>query len=281
MTGDVQGESMLRPRWRRVRRLLLASLATLPSVLLTMCVVFLVLTALGQDGFPWWTVVPVLGAAAPMAAVLWWLRRRGVLEPSAWLASALLTAGGQILLGVIPGFGIAVNSSSGAGKAMAGVLFALSWAVAATSCLSAHRAHRVLLTPLVPELGATALRIPLAARFAITTPALISARVEIGSDGIEWSARHHRGRSAGPRVDAAIPFSQLRHVTPVMLPSEPALRPWLTLADGNVLYAQPGPAVLLATSAGEWMIPVHDAGLFAALVNRRRAWWDQRQTRRG
>jgi hypothetical protein len=81
------------------------------------------LTALGQDGFAWWAAVPIVGAAAPVAAVLWWLRRGGILEPSAWLASALLTAGGQLLLGVIPGFGIAVNSTSGAGKAVAGVLF--------------------------------------------------------------------------------------------------------------------------------------------------------------
>ena len=58
-----------------------------------------------------------------------------------------------------------------------------------------------------------------------------------------------------------------------MLTGEPELRPWLALSDGTMLYAQPGPALLLTSTGGRLMVPVRDAVLLAGLIDRRQRHW--------
>ena len=153
------------------------------------------------------------------------------------------------------------------------LLFALCWVLAVAMCVSTHRANRTLLTPLVPELGSTDVRLTLAARVQ-PGDGLESAHVVVERDRVEWSVRLHRGRVDGSRrVGVPVPFGQLQRVTPATLPVEPAPRPWLMLPDGTALQAEPGPAVLLDTMDGAWLIPVHDSGLVAELLNRRRELW--------
>ncbi|XVV01256.1 hypothetical protein ACQPW3_28085 [Actinosynnema sp. CA-248983] len=267
--ADPRVDRLLRPRWHRARTRLLWSTVVFPFPVVAICLVFLGLAA-GARG---WAALPVLGAAVPAVAAAFRVRGRGLTDPPSWLRTAFLVAGCQLLLGVIPGYGIAANTASGPGAAVAGGLFALAWVCAGGSCVAAHRAHRTLLTPLVPELGATGFRLAVPARIVVTTPVLVSASVAIGVDGVEWSARFHKGRSSGPRVDFAVPFARLHDVVAVTLPPEPALRPWVTLPDGTVLYAQPGPALLLRTDSGEWMVPVHDAALTRELLLSRKGRW--------
>lgn len=274
-TADARVDRVLRPRWHLARTRLLWSAVVLPFTVVAICLVFLTL-ATGARG---WAAVPVLGAAVPAAVGALRLRGRGVTDPPSWLPTAFLVAGCQLLFGVIPGFGIAVNTATGAAAGVAYALFASAWPCAAGSCLAAHRAHRALLTPLVPELGATGFHLSVPARIAITAPAPVSASIAIDTDGVRWSARFHKGRASGPRVDFGVPFARLRDVAAVTLPPTPALRPWVTLPDGTVLYAQPGPALLLRADSAEWMVPVHDAVLIRELLLSRQGWWARARSR--
>jgi hypothetical protein len=270
---------MLRPRWQGARRQLLLSV-TMSGLVVVLCASMLGLTASGPEGFLWWATVLLAGALAPAGAFVWWIARSGVLEPASWLRAAFIVSGTQLLVGVIPCLGVAINASSGAAGAVAGSLFPLTWVCGAVCAVTAHRAHRMLIVPMVPELGATAFRLAVALRYAITAPALISARLEIGTDGLDLSARLHRGRSSGPRVEIAMGFADLRQVAAIGLTGEPALRPWLTLPNGAVLYARPGPALLLSSANGQRVVPVHDAVVLAELIDRRRHAWEQRERTR-
>jgi hypothetical protein len=276
---DTRAELVLRPRWRAARRQLLLSV-TMPGVVVVLCAGMLGLTASGPEGFPGWAPVLLLGAFAPAVAFVWWIARSGVLDPASWLRVAFVVSGTQLLVGVIPSLGVAMNATSGAAGVGAGVLFALTWVCGAVCVLAARRAHRMLLVPIVPELGATAFHLTVALRFAITAPALVSARLEIGTDRLELTARLHRGRSRGPRVETTMGFAELRQVAAIQLTGEPELRPWLTLPNGPVLYAQPGPALLLTSAAGQRMVPVPDAVVLAELIDRRRQAWEQRERTR-
>ncbi|WP_158854779.1 hypothetical protein [Saccharothrix deserti] len=271
---DPRAVGVLQHRWTHTRTLLLWSVVVLPGTMALICVVFAALA-----GTPW-AVLPALAAAAMASGFAWWLRRRGLAEPPSWLSTSFLVSGGQLLLGVIPGGGLAMSSASGGGQAAAVVLFALAWACAASSCLTAHRAHRSLMTPVVPELGATDFTLSIAVRFAITTADLASARLDVAADGLTWSARLHRGRSSGPRAEHSVSFADLRDIVAITLPPQPTLQPWLVLPDGTVLVAPPGPAVVMRTVAGEWMVPVHDALLVRDLVLTRRNRWANRPTDR-
>lgn len=82
-----------------------------------------------------------------------------------------------------------------------------------------------------------------------------------------WTARTHRGRGSGPSAGGVIPFAHLWQVTPVELPEQ---RPWVALSNSTMLYAQPGPALVLTTAGGQWMVPVHDAVVLAAVIDLRR-----------
>ncbi|MFC6092001.1 hypothetical protein [Saccharothrix lopnurensis] len=267
---DPGAVAALQPRWARTTRLLRWSAVVLPWTVAGVCAVFAVLAG------SWWAVLPVSAAVA--AAWVGVLRlRRGSAEPSSWLASAFLVAGCQVLLGVVPGSGLALShSSSSGGRAAAGVLFVVAWACAISSCVLAHRANRALTTPVVPELGATDLTLTLAVRFALATPDLASARLDVGEDRLTWSARLHRGRGAGPRAERVVPFAHLRDVVVIALPPRPTPVTWLQLPDGTVLHAPPGPALLVRTAAGEWVLPVDDAPLVRELVLTRRNRWARR-----
>lgn len=200
----------------------------------------------------------------------WWLRGRGVLEPSAWPKVAFVVCGGQVLVAGIPCIGIAAGAASSAGQVVASVLFVLCWVCLVLSTVAARRAVQVLLTPLVPELGATGFTFAVGVRFALAAPDLISARLEIASDRLVWTVRAHRGRGSGPSAGGVIPLAHLCQVTPVELPASPEPHPWVALSNGAMLYAQPGPALLLTTAGGQWMVPVHDAGVLAAVIELRR-----------
>ncbi|MPZ86248.1 MAG: hypothetical protein GEV28_40115 [Actinophytocola sp.] len=271
---DPRAEAVLRPRWQNARRHLLLSV-TMPCLVVVLCAAMLGLTAGGPDGFLSWATILLLGALAPAVVFLWWIGRDGILEPAAWLRVTFVVSGTQLLVGVIPCLGVAINATSGAARVVAGGLFVLTWVCGAVCGMAARRAHQTLLAPIIPELGATAFRLTVAVRFAITAPALISAHLEIGADHLGLTARLHRGRSTGPRVDTAIGFADLRQITPIVLAGEPELRPWLTLPNGTVLYAQPGPALLLGSASGPRMVPVHDAIALAELIDRRRQAWGQ------
>ncbi|MEV6236696.1 hypothetical protein [Lentzea sp. NPDC051838] len=238
-----------------------------PGLIVAACATLLGIGAAGADGIAWWAMVPLLGAAVPAVVLVWWLRGRGALDPAAWLHAAFLAAGAQLLLGAIPSYGISVSST----PAAIGI-FVLCWVFAAASCLQAHRARRALLEPMVPELGSTQLRLAIAVRFALTAHDLVSAHIDLDAEEVSWSARRPRARGAGMTVH----LGRITQVSVVGLPPVPALQPWLMMPGGPVLYAQPGPAVVLTTTSSEWMLPVHDAVLLAELVNRRRELWAQR-----
>ncbi|MEU4804985.1 hypothetical protein [Actinosynnema sp. NPDC023587] len=263
---DPQAAAVLAGRWSRVRRLLSIAALVVPGLLAVVCLVFFVLS-----GLRWWAAMSAVVAVGIAGALAWWLRR-AVLEPPGWTGAVGLCVGCQLLLGCIPGYGAAANAASTLARASAGVLFAVCWVAAGVAVLVAHRAQRALMVPVVADLGATPFVVALSVRFAITTPDLVSARVTVGRDGVEWGARLHRGRGSGPRVAGGVPFGRLREVRPVVLSGHPELRPWMTMPDGTQLYAQPGPAVVLVADSGEWMIPVHDAALVAQLVHKRVTW---------
>lgn len=265
---DFGAVSTLQPRWMRTRTLLWWSAVVLPSTVAAVCAAFALLAG------SWWTALPAIATTSVAAGGAWRLRRRGLTQPPSWLPSAFLVAGGQTLLGVIPGLGLALSSTSGdIAQALAGSLFAAALACAVASCVLAHRANRSLTTPLVPELGATGFTLALAVRFALTTPDLASARLDVEADRLTWSARLHRGRGAGPRAEHIVHFADLRDVAPTTLPPRPTPLTWLHLPDGTALHAPPGPAVLVRTTSGDWMIPVHDALLVRNLVLTRKDRW--------
>lgn len=271
-TRDQRARLALGPRWVRTRRCLTVSLA-MPTLVAVLCAGMLALAATGPGGYPWPVLVLLLGALAPAAVYAGSLRGRGVLAPSDWPKTAFVVCGVQLLVAAIPCAGIATATASAAGKVLAAVSFVLCWACLAVSVVAARRALQVLLTPLVPELGATRFTVPVGVRFALTAHDLISARLEIASDRLLWTVRAHRGRGAGPSAGGVFPFpfAGLRQVAAVELPAVPELHPWVALPDGTMLYAQPGPALLLTTGHGRWMVPVHDAAVLAAVIDLRRS----------
>lgn len=241
------------------------------ALVAVLCVGMVGAAATGPAPFPWLLVALPLGALVPAVVYLAWLRGgSGLLDPGSWLRVAFVGGGVQLLVGAIPCVGTSVNLASPAGRVIAGGLFALTWVCAAASAIAARGAARLLTTPLVPELGATGFRIVVGVRFAITAPQLLSASLEIGVDRLVWTIRAHRGRSSGPLVRGAIAFRELVRAVPTLLPERPAPHPWVTMPDGTQLYAQPGPALVLVTDHGQWMVPVHDAAVLAAVIDLRR-----------
>lgn len=271
LSFDPSAESQLRQRWSRSLRQVTRFSLVLPASIVLSCHAIAVVAVL--IGAPWPVVVSPVVSALPAVVLRRWFRQQTPLDPGSWLSAAFLTAAAQLVVGAIPTYGIAISSATGASRGVVTLLFALCWVLATAMCLSAHRANRTLLEPLIPELGSTDVRLSLAARVQ-PGDGLESAHVVVERDRVEWSVRLHRQRGNGSRrAGISVPFGQLRQVTPATLPIEPAARPWLTLADGTVLEAGPGPAILLDTLDGAWLIPVHDAGLVAEVVNRRRELW--------
>lgn len=236
-TNDPEVVHALAARWRRARMLLLLSAGVLPVVIGLVCVVLAGLTAAGQRVMPWWSAIPAVAAAACAWALLTWLRRNGLSDPYSWLPATTLMTGTQLVLGVLPGAGIALRLSPGAALAVK-ALCAAGVLGAGSAGVLARLASRTLLAAPVIELGSTAF--PL----ILDGP---GARVVIGTDRIDWTTRR------GARVDAGVSFARIEHVT--------------TEASGLVLH----------TASGAWAVPVPDPAAAHALLRRRLAWWEELQ----
>lgn len=272
MSLDEAAKAVLRERWSRSQRHITMFSVALPALQLLLCTMIVVLV---DDGDIWPAMLLLVPVAVAAVALRLWLRHQTPLDPQTWLPAAFLVVGVQLLSVAVPACGIATSGTSDALTGPA-VLFFLCWVVAVATCVSAHRAGRALLTPLVAELGSADLRLTLAVRAAVTGPELVSARIVVERDRVEWTVRLQVGRGGGRQLDVSVPFRELLQVMPVTLPVVPELRPWIVLSGGITLYAQAGPAILLTSTHEQWLIPVHDADLVTALIRRRQALWLQR-----
>ncbi|MEV6236699.1 hypothetical protein [Lentzea sp. NPDC051838] len=225
----------LAARWGRTRSLVLVSMVGLPVVLVLVCLMYVL-----QTSASWWSVIPVLVAGLSAFALVSWLRRDGLTDPASWFPATVLMTGSQLVFGVIPGFGVAVRSTTGTTlvvKALlaAGVLGAGSaWSITLRAC-------RLLSRSPIAELGATSFRLVFRGE---------SSRVVIGADRVDWTLRR-----SGGRLDAGVSFRHLHDVT---------------VAAGK------GSALVLHTSAGRWTVPVSEADAVREVLRLRRARWEQR-----
>jgi hypothetical protein len=231
LTDDPQVVHALSARWQRTRMLLLIAAVALPAAISLVCVVLAAMTAV------WWAAIPAAAAASCAWALLNWLRRNGLSDPYSWLPATVLMTGAQLVLGVLPGTGIALRLSPHAALAVK-ALCAAGVLGAGSAGVLARKACRCLLAVPALELGSTAF--PL----VLNGP---RARVEIGTDRVDWTTLH------GARVDVGVSFTRIEHVT----------------TEAN--------ALVLHTSSGSWTIPVPDPATAKALLRRRLAWWQERQ----
>ncbi|ANZ40614.1 hypothetical protein BBK82_36045 [Lentzea guizhouensis] len=269
MHPDEAAEAVLHERWSRSQLHVTMFSLVLPMTQVLLCAA---VVAMADEGITWPTAIPLVSTVIAAVALRQLLQHQAPLDPLMWRPAAFLVAGVQLLSGAIPTYGIATTSGPDALTGPA-ILFLFCWAVAIATCVSAHRAGRALLTPLVPELGSADLRLRLAVRAATTGPERVSAQIVVERDRVEWTARLHTRRGGDPRIDLSVPFRELLQVTPVTLPVVPELRPWIVLSGGITLYTQAGPAVLVTATHDQWLIPVDDADLVADLVRRRQARW--------
>jgi DNA-binding protein YbaB len=158
--------------------LLLLLVGVLPVAIGLVCVALAGMTSAGQRIMPWWSAIPAVAAAACAWALLSWLRRNGLSDPHSWLPATTLMTGAQVVLGVLPGSGIALRLSPGAAVAVK-ALCAAGLLSAGSAGWLARLAKRSLLATPVVELGATAFPLVLASN---------GTRVVIGTDRIDWRA---------------------------------------------------------------------------------------------
>lgn len=237
LINDPQVVHALAARWRRARTLLLLSTGVLPVAIGLVCVALAGMTSAGQRIMPWWSAIPAVAAAACAWALLTWLRRNGLSDPHSWLPATTLMTGAQVLLGVLPGSGIALRLSPGAAIAVK-ALCAAGVLGAGSAGWLARLAKRSLLAVPVVELGSTAFPLVLTGS---------RARVLIGADRVDWTAWQGRAR-----IDAGVAFARIDRIT--------------TEADALVLH----------TTSGAWTVPVEDPAEAKALLRRRISWWDER-----
>ncbi|GAB3285809.1 hypothetical protein [Parasphingorhabdus pacifica] len=147
-------------------------------------------------------------------------------------------------------------------------VFGLGWLLFVASCVLGIKACRGLYGNITPELGSTPFRIELGARFAMARASSASCSILLELDHVSWSARTLPKRPERPAEEMSLRLADLREITPVTLPPGPPLQ-WFALHDGTPLYAEQGPAVVLRTGTGEYILPVHDAGLASELLHRR------------
>lgn len=237
LINDPQVVLALAARWRRTRTLLLLAAGVLPVAIGLVCIVLAGMTSAGQRIMPWWSAIPAVAAAACAWALLTWLRRNGLSDPHSWLPATTLMTGAQLVLGVLPGSGIALRLSPGAALAVK-ALCAAGVLGAGSAGVLARLARRSLLGAPVLELGSTAFPLVLAGR---------GARMVIGTDRVDWTTRH------GGRVDTGVSFARIQRVT----------------TEAN--------AVVLHTASGAWTVPVSDPATALALLRRRLEWWEERR----
>lgn len=235
LSNDPQVVHALAARWRRTRTLLFLSAGVLPVAIGIVCVVLAGLTSAGQRVMPWWSAIPAVAAAACAWALLSWLRRNGLSDPYSWLPATTLMTGAQLVLGVLPGSGIALRLSPGAAIAVKALCAAGVLGAGSAGAL-ARMAHRSLLATPVLELASTA--------FPLVLPGE-RARMVIGTDRVDWTTKR------GGRVDTGVSFARIQRVT----------------AQAN--------AIVVHTASGSWTIPVSDPATAAALLRRRVEWWEE------
>lgn len=193
-SDDPQVVHALADRWHRARTLLFLSAFALPVAVGIICVVLAGITSIGERVMPWWTAIPALAAAACACALMTWLRRNGLSDPQSWLPATTLMTGTQVLLGVLPGSGIALRLSPGAALAVKALCAAGVLGAGSAGAL-ARLAGRSLLASPIAELGATAFPITLHSQ---------RARVLIGTDRIDWRTG---------RVETGVAFGRVNDVT--------------------------------------------------------------------
>ncbi|MGW6446291.1 YbaB/EbfC family nucleoid-associated protein [Lentzea sp. NPDC055074] len=237
LINDPQVVHALASRWRRTRTLLLLSVGVLPVAIGIVCVVLAGMTSAGQQIMPWWSAIPAVAAAACAWALLSWLRRNGLSDPHSWLPATTLMTTAQLVLGVLPGSGIALRLSPGAAIAVKALCAAGVLGAGSASAL-ARLAHRSLLSSPVLELGSTAFPLVLVHR---------GTRLVIGTERADWTTRE------GSRVDSGVSFARVLRVT----------------AQSH--------AIVLHTSSGSWTVPVADPATVQALLRRRIEWWAERR----
>lgn len=239
MITDPAVVTALAARWHRVRLLLILSTAVLPVVVGLVCVALAGMTAAGQQVMPWWSAIPAVAAAACAWTLMTWLRRNGLTDPGSWLPATTLMTGAQVVLGVLPGSGIALRLSPGAAIAVK-ALCAFGLLGAGSAGALARLARRVLLAAPIAELGSTAF--PL----SLTGP---STRMIIGTDRIDWTTRRD-----GTRLDTGVAFARIQGIS--------------TQAA----------AIVLHTASGSWTVPSDDPATAKALLRRRIIWWQEQGT---
>lgn len=237
LINDPEVVHALAARWRRTRTLLLLSAGVLPVAIGIVCIVLAGMTSAGRQVMPWWSAIPAVAAAACAWALLTWLRRNGLSDPHSWLPATTLMTSAQLVLGVLPGSGIALRLSPGAALAVKALCAAGVLGAGSASAL-ARLAHRSLLSAPIHELGSTAFPLVLAGP---------GTRLVIGTDRVDWTTRH------GSRVDAGVSFARVQRVT---------------------AHAH---AIALHTASGSWTVPVSDPATAQALLHRRITWWEERR----
>lgn len=248
----------LRARLAGSRARLAWAFTWLPGAVVLACAAMVIIAAVEQAEFEWWLVLPVLGALLPF--VICQVAR---VEPPRWPHTAFLTAAGQLLLGGIPAYGMAAAAGA-SGPALP--LFLLAWGSLIAALPVARSAYSRLMTPPTPELGALPLELRFGVRTAIERADTITTGLTVGLTHVVAHARRHVPYSSGNPNQVAISLRELVDVRPTTLP---AMRHWLSLADGTPLLATPGPAVELRTRTGEFVVPTDDAALLAELIRTR------------
>lgn len=243
MVDSPQVAVALAARWHRARVLALVSMMALPALLGLICLTFALLP-LPDVSTMTWAVIPVVAATLSAIALVAWLRRDGLTDPASWLPATVLMTSSQVVLGVVPGFGIAMRSATGTAVVLKALL-ALGVLSAGSAWSLARRACRSLLASPVAELGSTPLQLVFRSSLS---------RIVISTDRVDWTCR-----SAGGRLELGVSFHNLHAVTVTMA------------SDDDTTFV-----LVLHTSSGQWTVPVREAAAVCAVLRRRKAWWEQR-----
>ncbi|MBC6449110.1 hypothetical protein [Actinokineospora xionganensis] len=221
------------------------------------CAGMVIAAAVGAGGFQWWLLIPVVGSLIPFVVL-----QVGRFQPPAWPVAAFFAAAGQVVFGAIPGYGFAAETA----ERLALPLFALAWVNVFVSVPLSASAYKILLLPLIPELGSLPVELRLGARVAMGHADSITTGVTITTADVIAHARRHVPNSTGSPNQITVPLREISAVELVLLDD---FQPWLALADGTMLATTAGPAVALRTRSGTFVIPSDDAHKIAEIVHRR------------